>query len=92
MTQQLEDIAATWEKSAADTENNHGGAGLHYNQGVAEGLRICARDLRTNAVKQADALEQLRTFNNQLQKNTKIGSDTWHTHESIDDLLHELLD
>ena len=41
-------MAEAWEQSAADTEHQRTGAGLHFNQGVAEGLRICAKDLRTS--------------------------------------------
>lgn len=39
-------MAEAWEQSATDTEQRTGGAGQDYNQGVAEGLRICAKDLR----------------------------------------------
>lgn len=39
-------MAEAWEQSAADTEHQRTGAGLHFNQGVADGLRICAKDLR----------------------------------------------
>lgn len=39
-------MAEAWELSAADTEQRAEGAGQDYNQGVAEGLRICAKDLR----------------------------------------------
>lgn len=39
-------MAEAWEQSAADTEHQRTGAGLHFNQGIAEGLRICAKDLR----------------------------------------------
>lgn len=39
-------MAEAWELSAADTELRTTGAGHDYNQGLAEGLRTCAKDLR----------------------------------------------
>lgn len=39
-------MADAWEQSATDTEQRTGGVGQDYNQGLAEGMRICAKDLR----------------------------------------------
>ncbi len=55
-------MAEAWELSAADAEQQTTGAGQDYNQGVAEGLRICAKDLRAALAAtpaNGDSLEQL---------------------------------
>lgn len=39
----------------------------------------------------ADDLRALQHKNNQLQADTEIGSQAWHRHETIDDMIHDLL-
>lgn len=39
-------MAEAWELSAVDVEQRTGGVGQDYNQGLAEGMRTCAKDLR----------------------------------------------
>lgn len=39
-------MAEAWEQSAVDVEQRTGSVGQDYNQGLAEGMRTCAKDLR----------------------------------------------
>lgn len=39
-----------------------------------------------------EKIEQLRSINNRMQANVTMGDETWHNHETIDDILHEILD
>ncbi len=36
-------------------------------------------------------LETMERANNKLQADTEVGSAAWHRHETIDDMLHDLL-
>lgn len=40
------EMADMWERFADEIEQQAGGVGLQYNEGQAEGMRVCARDLR----------------------------------------------
>ena len=70
-------MAEAWEQSAADTEHQRTGAGLHFNQGIAEGLRICAKDLRAALAAPAHPAEGVPAQAVELE---------------VDDLIDRLLD
>ena len=88
-----EEVART--ATFADAKTISQGYGAYLDTGDATALQdLCAmvdgKDVSFIAIN-AD-LQLVREQNNQLQAMRPEGSMTWHKHETIDDILHKILD